>query len=423
MRTLATLAVVALVGWASAHHEPVLTAEEVAAWREDINALVAGIEQVHPDHHSRNGEEAFSAVVADVLESLPGMTRTQAVLGVARIANDLDGHSFFAVEQAGVAFGMAPLWLYDFDDGIYVVEAQEPYRSLIGLEVVGIGDHPIDEVLAALEPHFVYDNQYSHRVNRAIWSLFGDALHAFGFTADPERVPFVLRDAGGGLISVEAVTIPPDEYVAWTDWYWPGRMPQRADQLYLRRHLDDSFWFTAIEGESEGEDAIFVQYNLTFATTSDGTSMSTFARQLEEALAERHYSRLILDMRHNGGGNNTTYPPLLRVLRQLPEGTVLVVLTSRHTYSAAVNLAIDLERSVPVTFVGEPTGGRPNLFSDARVVRLPHSSLVANISSRYWQKSDVDDPREAVMPHIVVPVLSEDWFGGRDRALEAALGL
>lgn len=419
MRTIAMSLAVAVLGWSLAHHEQILTADEAAAWREDISALVAGIERVHPNHYSRNGEDAFSSVVADVLDSLPGMTRTQAVLGAARIANDLDGHSFFAVEQPGVAFGMAPLWLYDFDDGLYVVEAQEPYRSSIGLEVVGIGEHPIDEVLAALEPHFVYDNQYSHRVNRAIWSLFGDALHALGFTPDPGRVPFVLRDATGRLISLETGTIPPDEYAAWTDWYWPGRMPQRVDeQLYLRRHLRDSFWLTELE-----EGTLFVQYNLTFATTSDGTSMSAFARQLEQALAERSYSRLILDLRHNGGGNNTTYPPLLRVLQQLPEGTALVVLTSRHTYSAAVNLAIDLERSVPVTFVGEPTGGRPNLYSDARIVRLPRSGLVANISSRYWQKSDADDPREAIVPHVVVPVLSGDWFGGRDPALEMALGL
>lgn len=194
-------------------------------------------------------------------------------------------------------------------------------------------------------------------------------------------------------------------------------MPQRSEQLYLQRHLDDSFWFT------EFENTLFIQYNLTFATTAGGLSMSAFARQLEDALAARPYARVILDMRHNGGGNNTTYPPLLRVLRGLPAETTLVVLTSRHTYSAAVNLAVDLERSVPVTFVGEPTGGRPNLFSDARIVRLPNSGLVANISSRYWQKSDADDPREAVMPDVVVPVLSEDWFGGRDAALEAALKL
>lgn len=230
-------------------------------------------------------------------------------------------------------------------------------------------------------------------------------------------MPFALRGASGELLHVEAGTIPPDEYATWTNWFWPGRMPQRSEQLYLQRHLDDSFWFT------EFENTLFIQYNLTFATTAGGLSMSAFARQLEDALAARPYARVILDMRHNGGGNNTTYPPLLRVLRGLPAETTLVVLTSRHTYSAAVNLAVDLERSVPVTFVGEPTGGRPNLFSDARIVRLPNSGLVANISSRYWQKSDADDPREAVMPDVVVPVLSEDWFGGRDAALEAALKL
>ncbi len=96
---------------AIAHHEPLLSVAEVTAWQEDIAALTAGIERVHPNPTWRNGKEAFDAVVAEVMVGLPGMTRTQAILGAARIANDIDGHSYFAVEQAGAAFGMAPLWL------------------------------------------------------------------------------------------------------------------------------------------------------------------------------------------------------------------------------------------------------------------------------------------------------------------------
>lgn len=407
-----------VTAFAQAHHEPLLSAPEVAAWREDIAALTAGIEGVHPNPYWRNGKEAFDAVVSEALAALPAMTRTQAILGLARIANDIDGHSYFAVEQAGADFGMAPLWLYGFDDGLFVVEAKEPYRSAIGQRLVGIGEHGIDEVLGALAPHFVYDNTVSWRISHGVWPLFGDALHAFGFTEDPAHIPFVLEDAGGARTVLAAGLIPADDYAAWTSWFWPGRMPQRMDQLYLQRHLDDAFWLTSLDGG-----VLYVQYNQTYATAAGGTNLAAFARQVAEALAGQAYDRLILDLRHNGGGNNSTYPPLLAVLRGFARDSQLIVLTSRHTYSAAVNLAIDLERSVPVTFVGEATGGRPNLYSDAVTVRLPNSGLSAQISTRYWQKSEADDPREAVMPDVVVPVLADDWFGGRDAALEAALGL
>ncbi len=299
-----------------------------------------------------------------------------------------------------------------------MVSAQPPYQSAIGQRLVGVGEHGIDEVLRALAPHFVYDNAFSKRINHGVWPLFGDALHALGFTDDPTRIPFVLEDAVGARTVLSTGLVPPDDHAAWTDWFWPGRMPQRREQLYLQRHLDDSFWFGPL-----ADGVLYLQYNMTYATTAGGSTMAAFARQVGEALADGTYTKLVLDLRHNGGGNNTTYPPLLAVLRDFARDGELVVLISRHTYSAAVNLAIDLERSVPVTFVGEATGGRPNLYSDAVTMRMPRSGLSAQISTRYWQKSEADDPREAVMPDVVVPVLAVDWFGGRDAALEVALGL
>ena len=59
-----------------------------------------------------------------------------------------------------------------------------------------------------------------------------------------------------------------------------------------------------------------------------------------------------------------------------------------------------------------------------RWVELPDYVLPmrVGISTRYWLKSVPDDPRLTIDPENAVPVLSVDYFGGRDPVLEAVTG-
>src|SRR6267143_154269 len=49
----------------------------------------------------------------------------------------------------------------------------------------------------------------------------------------------------------------------------------------------------------------------------------------------------------------------------------LFVITGRLTFSAAMNLASRLEHETHATFVGEPTGSRPNHYGEAVTLTLP----------------------------------------------------
>jgi tetratricopeptide (TPR) repeat protein len=72
-------------------------------------------------------------------------------------------------------------------------------------------------------------------------------------------------------------------------------------------------------------------------------------------------------------------------------------------------------------FVGEPTGGRPNHYGDARRVTLPNSGLEVSISTLYWQDGGPMDERPWVPPDIAVDVAGADYAAGRDPVLEAVL--
>src|SRR5581483_10207521 len=89
----------------------------------------------------------------------------------------------------------------------------------------------------------------------------------------------------------------------------------------------------SIEALDEGH-ALHVAYNVTLGETA------RFAEEIE--IRARKAEAVVLDLRHNSGGNNQTYGPLLAALERLTDaGKRLAVLTSRVTFSAAMQLVID----------------------------------------------------------------------------------
>jgi C-terminal processing protease CtpA/Prc len=149
---------------------------------------------------------------------------------------------------------------------------------------------------------------------------------------------------------------------------------------------------------------------------------------LVRAVHDRKLDRLVLDLRQNPGGDNHNNPPVVDLARTFQErhpGAPVVVLTDRVTFSAASNLATDLERLVDPVFVGEAMGGGLNFWNDVAWVNLDALPvpMQVGVSTRYWQQAaDLDDPRLTIEPDVPVAVEASDYFAGHDPTLEAALG-
>jgi C-terminal processing protease CtpA/Prc len=147
------------------------------------------------------------------------------------------------------------------------------------------------------------------------------------------------------------------------------------------------------------------------------SSVELLASQLEDPAVEK----VAFDLRHNPGGNNSTYSDVLELLQQIE--IPLYVMIDRGTFSAASNLATEIEQSTEALFAGEEMGGGLNFWNDVSFVplrNLPIPMRVA-VSTRYWEKSYPDDPRLTITPDLAVPYTAADYFAGLDRALEVVL--
>jgi C-terminal processing protease CtpA/Prc len=153
--------------------------------------------------------------------------------------------------------------------------------------------------------------------------------------------------------------------------------------------------------------------------------MPQFGLRLRQVIADGKPRHLILDLRHNSGGNSFSYVELLRTLVAFSagEGQKVYVLIGRNVYSAAANLSTDLERLVRPVFVGEPTSGTGNQWGDENPFILPYSGLAGAFSGVRWQLSNPWDERRSIVPQVPVQLTAGDYFAGRDPALDAVFRL
>ena len=82
----------------------------------------------------------------------------------------------------------------------------------------------------------------------------------------------------------------------------------------------------------------------------------------------------------------------------------------RGTQSAAMVNAIELRKDLNAILVGEPSGTKPNYYSENDELRLPNSRLQVSYSTRYYKLQDQDTP--SLMPDRLIEPSWETYPGG-----------
>jgi hypothetical protein len=393
---------------------PSAALDRVAGLRADIDALLDARDTVHPNGwHGMPRAEWVTA--ADVVKAkAPTLTDDQALVELVRLAampswNGRDGHSGIFLTPGGGTHPY-PIRLWQFSDGLVITAARAPYEDLVGSKVTAIGGHGIDEVMRLAEPLSPRDNPSSLLAFAPRYTGVSEILSGLGVIdrAGPATFSLVGRDGTARDVTIEPITV--EEDVVWHSGQ-PLRLPP-TDAPWLRDQAKTLWWSYLADS-----DTLFVQYNAV-EPGIDAIADEILARAKEDDVA-----RVVVDLRHNGGGDNTTMRHFEDVLRDpaINRPGRLVVLIGRLTFSAAANFATDLEQSSAATFAGEAMGGSPNLYGDARQIDLPSGGQSLFIATRYWERSTAADQRVTIVPDIAAELSSADYFAGRDPVLQAIL--
>lgn len=380
----------------------------------DVRALAAHLQAAHPRLHHSLPRARFVAARDALERRAPQLDRDELLVELMRflaLVGERDGHTgIFPLDPAHrQPLHLFPLRLYHFPDGVHVVGQVGPRRELVGKRLVAVAGVPVERALARVRPLVPRDNEHSRRARAVLWLVTAEVLRGLGI-ATGDRARFSFADG----TEAELAAVPAPRYAAaFADLFHPMiplGLPQRPSPPFLQ-HRERGTW-TAVLG---GGRAVYVAYNFMTVSTHD------VAARVRRLAARPRVDRVLLDLRHNPGGDYFTAAPLLDALRQLPRRVQLVVLVGRTTFSAAQILAVDLERALRPRFVGEPTGGAPELWGDPAARQLPDSGWSANVATVHWRHGRRGDRRSAIRPHVPVRYTAADFFGGRDPVLAAAL--
>lgn len=392
------------------------TAEE---WRADLDFMAAEMERRHKDLYHEVGRQAFAAAVADLRARIPAMQRHEVIVALMRLAAMVgDGHTnVSAYRDPAIGFHDLPVRFYLFEDGLYVTAASPDHADLAGSRVEAIGGVPVAEAIARVRTIVSRDNEIGAGVFVPVYLAMPEVLHALGLAAGPDAaVLTLLRDGRRRHVTLAAAgrhePWPSDIDVALeTPAGWTSAAT--ATPVWLR----DPRTTQLVEALP---DALYVR--LTKVAGDRDRTLGQLGALVEERARTLNPRAVVLDIRLNRGGSGDLLPPLVRhLIRSEDSDTRLFVLIGRSTFSAAQFLADDLDRYSEATFVGEPTGSKPNAFGDSYRITLPNSRITVRASIYWWQENQ-DFGRPWTAPEVAAPLTFAAWRAGRDPALEAALG-
>ncbi|NOT32375.1 MAG: hypothetical protein HOP15_18170, partial [Planctomycetes bacterium] len=346
--------------------------------------------------------QALDARLSELAPAASALALCQLVAAVG------DAHTELAL--AGNPFDrLFPLQLTWFEDGLFVTAVDERFETALGARVMRVGQASVAEAVAAVRTTFAAENESWPRVKVPQKLAQPGLLAALGVTAEAAAIPLVVEGVGGEDV---ALTIDGSGSGRWL--FAPD--PALVATPLWRQRTRETYWFTPV---ADGR-ALYCAYNR--CAEDPARPMAGFMAELFAALERPGVERLVIDLRHNSGGNSAVlaaFVPELGAHPRLAAPGSLCVLIGPRTYSSGMRNAYELRSQARARLYGEPTGGKPNAYGEVRVFTLPRSGLDVYHSTSYFREMEPDAP--SIEPDVLVPLTSADHFAGVDPVLERAL--
>ena len=311
-----------------------------------------------------------------------------------------DSHTSLEAGDIYSYFMYYPLQLNYVGDKVYVVSGLSDYKDYMGKEVTainGVNIKVIEEKVSLVVPH---DNT----VYLKLWlnnQLNNTSFLSFIDVVDSDKAPVTLTFSDGKNVSLSPTLsqeIDRDDIISAFSSYSP----------YIYQG-----YYRAMEIR---DDVLLISYN----TCSDNPSypMKNFTSDLKKVLSKKKYSKIIVDLRYNGGGNSAVLDPVIKLLKK--EKCSKYALIGENTFSSAILNAVSLKDDADFTLVGTPTGGSINHYGELKSFTLPETGWEVYYSSKYFKLSKKFDG--SIIPDVYIEKDAESYFSGIDKEVEYCLG-
>lgn len=411
-RVLSSLVVAVFLAGCTSGSEP---ASRTSALRRDVEALGRHFEDAHANLGALIPVADWRAEVALVAQRVDGMDANETLVEIMRLAalpgrtSGGDGHSgVFPLDAHERELHLFPFELYSFPEGLYVVDVAGP-RDIVGERLVSIGDTPVEEVIELVEPLVPRDDDMTLAARLPQFLMTAEVLDGLGVIDGTSEAELTFEN---DVLFVSP--IPAADFAATTGTWHPMIPPSLppARSTPSIRAADKEWWSAYLPPE----DVVYVQYD---QTVGDSFPLG---ERIVRLVTRRSPRGVVLDLRHNPGGENAASAGLIEGLTDPAVRNVpLAVLIGRGTFSAAGNLSLYLQERTSALFVGEASGFSTRFFGDPVPETLAATGLVVNAGGVEWDESPNGALGSPLIPDVELATTAAAHFRGEDPVLAAAL--
>lgn len=378
-------------------------------WLEDFKFLKIKVEKTVPSYQITENKKAFDELYDTIASSEIRANKIEIVSTIQILLNTLNDEGCnVPLFQKGIAFKVLPIKTYWFNDGLFVLDAEEAYKDAIGQQIITINNTPIDEVFNKLKRLINADNDYYKQHLFQAYGLMPAFLEiiGIGYSDDKAKLSF----SSGKDIEFTGVTI--DDYAQLS-----RGLPN--DELSSFTGIDYSgknYWSEMLPNSK----TLFIQMQR-IENNRQGLSFSKFIDDIESLIDSKKTNKIVLDLRYGGGGNGfklKRFTDLLRTSQEINKKGNLFVLTSKATRGTLLELASILKLNTKAILVGEPTAEGPNSVGDIKYITLPNSGIRVSLTHIFWPTSWKKDTNNTVWPDEQVVYNYSDKQNERDPWLE-----
>jgi hypothetical protein len=397
---------------------PLDAPERLRGWQGDIDFLLAEIRRQHYVYRSRPLPEALETRARKLREAIPRFSDERMLFEAQGLMALLgDGHCYILPAGARrVSSTQLPVRFYHFSDGLFVIDTEAGYERWIGSKVLRFGALSTEDSLSRIDEFISRDNEMTVRWLAPFLLRFRGTQEVIGFEGGAVGQTLTLQDRDG-QVAKERFEFGPVPRLRGVPKLIPSKLPGApAVPLYLS-DVSTPYWFRDLPDSR----VLYVQFNQVMNAPKE--PLRAFAGRLAVRLKDSPPHVLIVDVRHNNGGNAELLPPLVAVLKEFEAGhpdAKLVIIMGRNTFSAAQIFISQMNRLTKAIFAGESSSSKPNFVGEENEIILPWSGAIGSISNRYHE-SIPGDTRSSIEPIIKVELSSRLYFANRAPVLEEVL--
>ena len=381
-------------------------------WAQDIKLFADELSAHQLDFSKLYADRGFSAELASIQADLPKLTDAAVTLRLMKLVASANiGHNLVGMPFFKMGFDRLAITLNWYADDLSVTQIDPKYSAALGTRVIKIGTKTPKELLTGLAPYVAHENDNWLKQQSPNFLTAIPILQQIGACGSDGRVEFTVAKPSGEPFTFSMTAAHPvdvrDQVSAIDVLHIPMALYRKQPKSY--------YWYEYLTDSK----ALYIQYNR--CDNDPKLAFKDFTADMF-AFGDSHtVSRVIVDLRFNGGGNSSVIFPLLIGLRSRKEKiSQIYALIGPSTFSSGQDNAIDLKRGAQAILIGEPTGEKLNSYGEVKSLTLPNSGLYVQYTTKLFRFAKDSDPL-SLEPDIVVQRTLEDALAGRDPVMDAAL--